>query len=66
MADAKTFEINGTEYTIKDEKARQDITKLSSQYKKIANLNFPILLQNLTFFYTIYGIVGGEIDELAK
>ena len=42
MADAKTFEINGTEYTIKDEKARQDITKLSSQYKKIANLFYQV------------------------
>lgn len=40
--------------------------EIDAQFKDIANLNFPILLQNLTFFYTIYGIVGGEIDELAK
>lgn len=37
MADAKTIEVNGTELNIKDAKAREDITRLDSQFKNITN-----------------------------
>lgn len=37
MADVKILEINGTEFNIKDEKARQDIEKANTQLSTIAN-----------------------------
>ena len=37
MADIKIIELNGTELSIKDAKAREDITRLDSQFKDIAN-----------------------------
>lgn len=37
MADAKSIEINGIDINIKDAKAREDIEKLDTQYKDIAN-----------------------------
>ena len=35
MADVKILEINGTEFNIKDEKARQDIEKANTQLSTI-------------------------------
>ena len=35
MADTKTIEVNGTELNIKDVKAREDITRLDSQFENI-------------------------------
>ena len=42
MADVKILEINGTEFNIKDEKARQDIEKANTQLSTIANEDLTI------------------------
>lgn len=42
MADVKILEINGTEFNIKDEKARQDIEKANTQLSTIANEDLVI------------------------
>lgn len=54
MADAKSIEINGIDINIKDAKAREDIEKLDTQFKDIAN-NFKLVSGNSNTIKLMFG-----------